>query len=279
MKTAVALGTFDGLHAGHRAVLSKTQGFYSIAVTFRIPPKAIKAPCMLMTPEDRHQALIELGINEVSMFDFEDLCNLTPRQFLDFLRLKLGPTRIVCGFNYRFGKGAQGDRYYLSDYCAEHGIEFLCVESVCEDSSPVSSTSIRNLISCGDIKAANTMLYKPFGFTAEVIRGDHRGTKIGFPTINQPYPQLLVTPRFGVYSSTVTVDGKKYKGITNIGVRPTFKTEQVGSETYIKDFLFDVYEKSVRIELMDFIREEKKFSSLEELQNAIKKDVDSLFDE
>ena len=279
MKTAVALGTFDGLHAGHRAVLSKTQGFYSVAVTFRVPPKSIKAPCMLMTPQDRHQALIELGINEVAMFDFEDLCNLTPKQFLDFLKLKFNPTRIVCGFNYRFGKGAQGDRQYLSNYCVEHGIEFICVESICEDSSPVSSTSIRNLIACGDIKIANTMLYKPFSFTAEVISGDHRGTQIGFPTINQLYPQLLVTPKFRVYSSVVTIDGEFYKGITNIGIRPTFKTEQVGSETYIKDFSSDIYGKSVRIELMDFMREEKKFSSLEELQSAIKKDVDSLFNE
>lgn len=279
MKTAVALGTFDGLHAGHRAVLSKTQGFYSVAVTFRIPPKGVNTPRMLMTPHDRHQALIELGINEVAMFDFEDLCNLTPRQFLDFLRLKFNPTRMVCGFNYRFGKGAQGDRQYLSNYCTEHGIEFLCVESVCEDTTPVSSTSIRDLISFGDIKIANTMLYKPFGFTAEVIAGDHRGTKIGFPTINQLYPQLLVTPKFGVYSSVVMVDGKKYSGITNIGIRPTFKTEQVGSETYIKDFSYNIYGKSVRVELMDFIREEKKFSSLDELQSAIKKDVDSLFNE
>lgn len=279
MKTAVALGTFDGLHAGHRAVISETAGFYSVAVTFRVPPKGVKAPCMLSTPQDRERSLLELGINEVSMYEFEDLCDLTPTQFLDFLRLKYNPSRIVCGFNYRFGKEALGDRAYLSRYCAEHGIEFICVDGVCEDNAPVSSTAIRSLIAAGEVKAANTMLYKPFSFTAEVISGDKRGRKIGFPTINQLYPQLLVVPKFGVYSSVVTVDGKSYKGITNIGVRPTFRTEQVGSETYIKDFSSDIYGESVRIELVDFIREERKFSSLEELKSTIKKDVDSLFDE
>ncbi len=279
MKTAIALGTFDGLHKGHRAVLSKTQGFYSVAVTFRVPPKVLKSPCLLMTPQDRKRALLELGINEVSMFEFEDLCDLSPAQFLDFLRLKYNPSRIVCGFNYRFGKEAKGDSGYILDYCKRHDIEFICVDSVSQNGNPISSTAIRGLIASGDVEAANELLYKPFGFETEVVSGDRRGTKIGFPTINQVYPELLATSKFGVYASSVTVDGKRYKGITNIGVRPTFKTEQVGSETYIKDFSSQIYGKSVRIELERFIRAERKFSSIDELLDAIKKDVNTLFDE
>lgn len=279
MKTAVALGTFDGLHAGHRAVIGKTAGFHSVAVTFRIPPKCVSAPLMLMTPQDRERGLLELGINEVSMFEFEDLCDLTPAQFLDFLRLKYNPSRIVCGFNYRFGKGAKGDEAYIADYCSRHGIEFVCVNGVCAGDNPVSSTVIRSLITAGDVKTANTMLYKPFGFASEVLGGDRRGREIGFPTVNQLYPQLLLKPKFGVYSSVVTVEGKSYRGITNIGMRPTFKTEQVGSETYIKDFSSDIYGKSVRIELTDFIRAEMKFETLEALKSAIENDVKQVFGE
>ena len=116
-------------------------------------------------------------------------------------------------------------------------------------------------------------MLKPFSFSAEVIKGDSRGRTIGFPTINQKYPQELVKIKFGVYKTKVLVDGKEFDGVTNIGLRPTFESDYVISETYIKNFSGDLYGKTVRIIPCKFLREEKKFSSLLELKNQIEKDI------
>lgn len=279
MKTAVVLGTFDGLHAGHRAVIAAADGFHSVAVTFRIPPKTINEPELLMSPEERRTALIELGIDEVAMYDFGDLCGLTPKQFFEFLRLKYNPSRIVCGYNYRFGKGAQGDANILNEYCKDADIEFVCIGKVTVDDAPVSSTNIRNLVKTGDVATANTLLYKPFGFSAEVISGDRRGRELGFPTVNQQYPEILILPRFGVYESRVVIGNTVYRGITNIGVRPTFKTDKVYSETHIKDFGGDLYGATVKVELVRFIRDEKRFQNEKQLRAAISDDVAKIFGE
>ena len=279
MKTAVVLGTFDGLHSGHRAVIAAADGFYSIAVTFRIPPKTLKKPELLMMPESRRQALLELGISEVAMYEFGDLCGLTANQFFEFLRLKYNPTRIVCGYNYRFGKNAVGDTKLLKEYCEAAGVELVCVDEVTVGNEPVSSTKIRGLIKDGEIYAANALLYKSFGFSATVISGDKRGRELGFPTINQQYPELLTLTRFGVYESRVTVGDKVYIGITNIGIRPTFKTEKVFSETYIKDFSGDLYGAMVKIELVRFVRDEKRFENETQLRAAIADDAAKIFGE
>ncbi len=279
MKTAVVLGTFDGLHAGHRAVIAAATGFHSIAVTFRIPPKSLKNPKLLMLPEDREASLLALGICEVAMYEFCDLCRLTAKQFFEFLRLKYNPSRIVCGYNYRFGAGAIGDTALLRKFCEDAGIELFCVEQVSMNDAPISSTNIRNLIKLGDVTGANALLYKPFGFSAKVTSGDKRGRELGFPTINQQYPALLTPLRFGVYESRVIIKGRVYRGITNIGVRPTFKTDSVCSETYIKDFSGDLYGNCVTLEIVRFVRDEQQFSSLQELRAAIVSDVEAVFSE
>ena len=140
------------------------------------------------------------------------------------------------------------------------------------DSLPVSSTAIRKKIENGGIEAANRMLGRCFGFTATVIDGDKRGRTWGFPTINQRLPEDMVVPRFGVYQSLVRVGGQEYKGVTNIGSRPTVGTEIVLSETHILDFNGDLYGKDAEIRLIRFIRPEQKFGSFDELVLQIKKD-------
>lgn len=278
MKTAIALGTFDGLHKGHVAVLEKALPFNSIAVTFLVPPKNIISgkPQLLILPDDRKRRIEGLGINHVVMQDFNDVRNIEALDYLENLRKEYSPSRIVCGFNYRFGKNALGDTELLSNFCKEYNIEFCCVEPQCDGENVISSTAIRSYIKNGDIKRASSLLYGGFSFTENVLHGDARGRTIGYPTANQIYPEILVKPKFGVYMSRVTVDNVNYDAITNIGVRPTYKTDTVGCETYIRDFCGDIYGKQMKTELISFVREEQKFNSLEQLKLAISNDVSLL---
>lgn len=275
MKTAIALGTFDGLHSGHRAVICETLPFYSVAVTFYLPPKCVisKTNELLILPQEREKRLYSLGVKQVVMQDFNDVRNIDAEEYLENICKKYNPQKIVCGFNYRFGAGAKGDTNFLSDFCKHNNIEFCCVTPQTDGETVISSTFIRECIKNGDIQKANRLLYGGFSFTAEVTHGDARGRTIGFPTANYLYPELLVKAKYGVYISRVTVDGKTYDAITNIGVRPTFKTDSVGCETYIKNFNGNIYGKQITTELLKFVRSEQKFNSLEELKSAIANDV------
>ena len=278
MKTAIVLGTFDGLHEGHRAVIKEAQGFYSTVVTFDIPPKntATGSAELLILPLERRQRLKELGIDRVVMQDFNTVKNISAQEYLELLKEKYNPDRIVCGFNYQFGRGAMGNAKMLMQFCQKNNIEFICVEAVKKDGEVVSATNIRNLIREGDMKKASSQIYGGFSFCAPVEHGDARGRKLGFPTANQYFPKDLVTPKYGVYISCVTIDDKKYKSITNVGIRPTYQTDMIGCETFVKDFSGDIYGKQMRLELLHFVRPEQKFSCAKELKNAVLKDI-SLF--
>ena len=237
MKTAIVLGTFDGLHGGHRAVIGLASGYHTVAVTFGIPPKAFydKNPKLLMMPEDKAAGLKALGVDEIFTLDFLKVENKTPQEFLFWLKDTFSPALIACGFNYRFGKGALGDTDTLSVFCKQNGIDFKCASKV-GDENAVSSSTLRYLIENGDVAAANGQIFGGFGFTSRVLHGDSRGKVFGFPTANQAFPENMVCPKFGVYESRITVAGKEYNAITNIGIRPTFKTDFIGCETFIKDF-------------------------------------------
>lgn len=275
MKTAIVLGTFDGLHAGHRAVIEKVAEFYSVAVTFDAPPKSFFAgePQLLIQTKLRVERLKALGIDKVDVQSFADVKNIEAEAYLQKLKQKYNPQRIVCGFNYRFGKGAMGDTALIDKFCDENGIEFICVAPVKKDGAVLSSTYLRGLLREGRIEEASAQIFGGFSFTAPVIHGDARGRELGFPTANQEYPKELIKLKFGAYVSHVTIDGKQYDAITNVGIRPTYKTDTVGCETYIKDFSSDIYGKEITTELLRFIREEKKFSSVDELKTAILNDV------
>ena len=278
MKTAIVLGTFDGLHEGHRAVIEKAVGFFSIAVTFSLPPKSVFTgePQLLILPNDRACRIKQLGIDQVDMFDFNQIKNITPEEFLNLLKNKYNPSRIVCGFNYRFGKNAAGDTKVLENFCKKNNIEFVCVPAVQRDGQTISSTLIRNLLRDGKTQQAVKQIYGGFSFKAPVLHGDARGRVLGFPTANQEYPNDLIRVKFGVYISRVTIDGKEYKAVTNIGVRPTYRTDTIGCETFIKGFDGDIYGKEMKTELLKFVRPEQKFESIQKLKSAILNDVSLL---
>lgn len=281
MKTALALGTFDGIHAGHRAVIEKTLPYHSIAVTFDLPPKAVITgnPQLLMLPSDKTARIKRLGINQVDMLQFCDVKNMSAKEFLETLNKKYKPSLISVGFNYRFGKDAEGDVNTLAEFCNKSGIKLSVADEQKAFGETVSSTFIRRLITAGEITHANNLMDGSFSFDAPIISGDSRGRTLGFPTANQQYPELLVKARFGVYESRVLLNGNIYRAITNIGIRPTFETENIGCETFIKDFSDDIYGSNMRLELVRFIRDEKKFGSSEELATAVKNDISAVFKE
>jgi len=275
---ALALGTFDGLHSGHMAVLQNiiNSGFTPIALTFDIPPKSTENLSLIMTPKEKIERLQSLGIKPVVM-NIDEVKEIPPEDFLSFIQKKYSPKIIATGYNFRFGKGAAGDTEMLGKFCKANGIKYVCTNAVLKDGKPVSSTRIRELISNGNVKEASEMLGGYFSFSGVVGHGDERGRTIGFPTVNITYPKSLVTPKFGVYASVTETEynGELFKSVTDIGIRPTFETDYVISETNIIDFNKDIYGKNVRVYLVDFIRSETKFGSLEGLKKAITADKET----
>ena len=275
---AVALGTFDGLHKGHMAVLNaalKFEALTPVAVTFSEPPKRKTSGNfvpMLLTVGDKLERLRKIGFKEIYILDYDEVHDLSPSEFLDTLFSKYDVRAVVCGFNYRFGKGGEGDAFFLSDYCRRHNAEAVIVPAFEVSGQTVSSSLIRELIKNGDISFANMLLGHPYSFTNEVIHGEQRGRIIGLPTVNIPFDENLVLPKFGVYASSVEVDGKEYVAVTNIGIRPTFLLKKPLSETHIIDFDSDIYGNTVTVKLLQYIREEKCFDGLESLKRAIEED-------
>ena len=277
MKNAVALGTFDGVHKGHLSVLQIPDNYNKIALIFRIPPKCVKSGVteLLLTPEKKTRKLEDMGFR-VEVLDFNEMEKLTPNEFLELVNRKFSPALISCGFNYRYGYGGEGDTVSLGEFCGEKGIILKVANPVTEEGKPISSSLIRKLLKSGEVNHANRLLGYDFSFVSEVIKGDGRGKTLGFPTINQRYPEDLAIPKFGVYESEILIGTKTYKGITNIGVRPTFPSNYIISETFIKGFTGDLYGKSLRVSLKDFLRSEKKFSSVEELKIQVLKDIERI---
>lgn len=277
MKNAIALGTFDGIHKGHKAVLSLPQEYNKTAVVFVTPPKSAKenSPCAIMTAKDKIEAIKAFGIDEVYPLEFLAVRDISAEKFLFFLKEKFSPDFISCGYNYHFGKNALGNTELLAEFCKENNIELSVKEAVKLNGEPISSTKIREYLKNGEIEKANELLENPFSFSAEVISGDERGRTLGFPTINQKYPTELVPLKFGVYKSKVLIGGEVFEGITNIGIRPTFSVDYILSETHILGFCGNLYGREIRITPYKFLRGEIKFSSIEELKNQISIDINS----
>lgn len=278
-KTALALGTFDGVHSGHISVINAavSSGYRAVAVAFPEPPRTFfnGQTELLSTPHEKQKILFGLGVENVHFLDFEKIKDMPPEEFLLYLKNTFNPAFISCGFNHRFGKGGKGDTALLRDFCDKNNIKLSVAEAVTVGDKILSSTYIRSLLRGGEINTANRYLARPFGFSGEVVHGDSRGRTIGFPTINQFYPKTKAPVRFGVYKSLVTVDGKTYNGITNVGIRPSFKTDAVMAETYILDFSGDIYGTVVDLRLIEFIRNEQKFSNTADLKKAIENDINN----
>lgn len=269
---SLALGAFDGLHRGHMAVVrAAARGGASGVFTFSAGPKGAPA---LLTPGDKLLLLEQAGIQRVYRIDFADLRRMDAQRFVEeILFERCRASRICCGEDFRFGRGAAGDTELLAALCARAGAELCVLPAVLDGGERVSSTRIRAAVQEGDMAAANRLLGRPFGFSLPVIHGNHIGHSLGTPTINQAIPAGFILPRFGVYAAWCFARGRFYYGVANIGVKPTVGSDYVLAETWMPDFSGDLYGYPVRLFLLAFLRPEKKFPSLEALKDEIKRNA------
>ena len=266
MKTArraVALGDFDGMHLAHKTVVTGADDvtIYCVNNRFSLLQRSIF---------ERHYP------NAV-FADFTKLKNMSAEDFINNILIdELGAEMLLCGFNFRFGKNAMWSALDLRNYLEGRDIWVRILEQLDFKGEPISSSRIRAFIKEGKIEDANEMLGYNFTYESEVIKGDSRGRTIGFPTINQKLPLGFTVPKYGVYESRAEINGKLYKALTNIGIRPSFKLEEPVSETHILDYEGDLYNEIIRIELIRYIREEKEFSSLSGLKEQLENDKSSI---
>lgn len=259
--------------------MAEKNGAKPCALIFTEHPLSVlsgKAPVTLFTEDIRNRILTEIGV-DICNLDFKSLMNMTPEMFFEKIVIEMmGAVGVCCGFNYSFGKQGAGTPDLLKKLCEDRGIEFYMAPEIDYLGAPVSSTRIRSLVENGDIENANAMLGRAFTYRQLVVDGDKRGRLFGTPTINQYLPSELVEPRHGVYMSKTFVDGKAYYSVTNVGIRPTIGAGPVSSETYILDFDGNLYGKYVEVSLLRYIRSEKKFASVEELMDQIKRDAETV---
>ncbi|MCD7775249.1 MAG: riboflavin biosynthesis protein RibF [Clostridiales bacterium] len=279
-KTAVALGAFDGLHIGHmsvinRAVVQRNSGLLPVILLFSEHPLSVlsgKAPPALFEGGIKKREIEKTGCvpYEVS---FKEIRNMTPEEFIsEILVKKLNAGFVSCGFNFRFGKKCVGDSDILKSVCEKYSIKTEIAKEVDYNGEPVSSSRIRTALFQGDIRTANAMLGRHFGYDFTVEHGDERGHTLGFPTINQFFSEGFAVPKYGVYASAAEVDGVLYPSMTNIGVRPTVGSEKAGSETCILGYSGMLYGRNIPVFLIEYLRPEIKFGSLRELSEQMSKD-------
>lgn len=278
--TAIALGYFDGLHKGHRNVISlaaaeKENGLTPVCFTFSKSPKSVLNGTQsnaLMTNEDKIKTLERLGIERTYQADFEKIMNMPAKEFAQKILIDtLKAEKLFCGFNYRYGKNGEGSAKTLKSFCESKGIALTIVPATESEGEVVSSTLIRKLIIDGNVKRANELMCSRFGFSSVIEHGKRLGRELGTPTINQPLCSELVVPKFGVYASIVTLEsGETYCGVTNIGIKPTVGGNTPLCETWMPQYKGgEIYGQSADVRLLEFIRPERKFSGIDELKNAI----------
>jgi len=281
-KLAIALGNFDGVHLGHQALLQrcvalKKEGYTPAALMFSEDPEnCLAGMCVTrqITDNAQKEAIMKsMGIEKVIFMNFMENKDYSPKEFADMLKNKYNAAALICGFHYRFGKFAKGDATLLKRLATERGISFHKVEPVTVDNMLVSSTLIRGFIAEGNVEKAWEFLGRPFCVEAPVVEGKHLGRTLGFPTVNQRFEKNSVVPACGVYITNVYVDGVRYGGVSNVGLRPTVEnTKECNIETNILDFDKDIYGKTVRVEFIKMLRKEKKFSDINQLAKAVSED-------
>lgn len=279
-KTIYALGFFDGVHIGHQALLHACQDLAQRhaakagVVTFTGHPDTLvfgKTPGLINTSEDRKQLLLSMGIDCVRELPFDSALMATSWQ--DFLAGIPNAAGFVCGSDFRFGAGGKGTAETLVRWCEERKLPCAVVPQQELDGIRISSTYIRELLASGDVEQANRYLGHPHLLTGEVVHGRGLGRTIQVPTANLLLPTELLVLKHGVYACKATVDGQKYLAVTNIGARPTVDGHQVRAESWLLDFAGDLYGKTLSLDFYKFLRPEKKFSSLEELTEEIRKNA------
>ena len=285
-RTSVALGLFDGVHLGHRAVLKtaaaqKMNGLTPCAFTF--PPESTAGKNAEYIYSDKEKQMLltsSCDIAKIFSPQFSEICMMDGDTFArNILRKELNAAYVACGKDFRFGKDAAWGIDELAGFGRKYGFTVQAVDDVCCGNERVSSTAVRKLLQKGELRRANLFLGEPYMIMKEISSGAQLGRTIGFPTANQLFSKGQLVPAYGVYASRTLYEGKWYPSMTNIGIKPTVSYGGAPlAETYISGFSGDLYGKTVQVVLLDFIRPEKRFSDLDEPKQQIRRDVELSID-
>ncbi|MGI6713093.1 MAG: bifunctional riboflavin kinase/FAD synthetase [Bacillota bacterium] len=284
---AVALGNFDGVHIGHQTILKKlvekAQSEKGISVVFTFNPhplnilKKDNCPMLLTELEDKKNLIIKLEVDYLLLFPFSiNIAQMPPKDFVENILIKnLHAKSVFVGYNFTFGKRAEGNAELLKQICREHKCDVTVVPEVKFQNYSVSSTTIRKLLAEGKIRQANTLLGYAYNVSGIVVPGDQRGRKIGFPTANLNTSSNVMIPKNGVYAVRVLTENGFYHGIANIGIRPTIGNNLSRTiEVHLFQEFINLYDKKLRVFFIEHLREEKKFNDLQELSQQIKLDIE-----
>ena len=280
----VTVGTFDGLHRGHQAVLAEivrraeARALTSVLVTFDPHPLEVvnpaAAPKLLTLPEEKQELLAGTGLDRVVLLPFtREVAAQSAEEFVRRLRAEHGMQELVLGYDHGFGRGRAGDAALVRRLGAAEGFDVGMVDAVREDGQPISSTLIRAAVAHGDLDAAARWLGRRYGLLGRVVRGAGRGRTIGVPTINLAPPDARkLLPPDGVYAVWVWWRGTRYGGMMNQGPRPTFAEHGRTLEVHVFDFAGELYGETVRVEWVERLRDVQAFPSREALVAQLERD-------
>ena len=277
---SIILGYFDGIHLGHQFLIEtarKTAKFSTVLMTFSKPVSAFlnkeKSSAILTSLDDRFQIVSKMGIDQFYVLDIdEDFLNLSPKAFVDLLK-KMNVQEVFCGSDFCFGKDRLGKAELLRQFFATK-----IVDLIIDHDTKISSRDIKYLITEGNILEANRLLGHNYLVSGSVIHGLGIGRKIGVRTMNIKLSDDYVIPKFGVYKTIAYIDGIPHRSVTNVGVKPTIDdSSKISIEIHVNNYTKENYSETIQLEFLDFVRPEKKFSSLEELRKQIESDIEFVF--
>jgi len=282
--TAVTIGKFDGVHMGHKKLIEaclekKKEGLKVLVFTFMPSPETFfgsEEKC-LTTVAEKRRVFEKQGVDILVEYPFDkETADTEPLRFIkDILCDKINAKFIAAGNDLSYGRKGEGDSNLLISKQDEYGYSVSIIDKVRIEGEIVSSTLIRNAIKSSDMVKAAKLLGMPYQITGEIVHGNRIGRTIGMPTINQIPDEEKLLPPFGVYTSEAEIEGKVFKGITNIGVKPTVTNDKVVTvETFLYNFNQDVYGNRANVRLFEFMRPEMKFEGIDELKRQMKKDIE-----
>lgn len=284
-KSAVALGKFDGIHLGHRRLLErvleqKKRGLSTVVFTFDTSAASFFGgeTKELSTREEKREAFARLGLDVLIEFPLNrETAATEPADFVaDYLAGQMRTAYLCAGHDISFGKGGAGDYTLLAALSEIYGYQVELIEKVRVDGEEVSSTRVRQAVRTGEMEKASAMLGAPYRVSGKVVHGRQLGRKLGMPTANLLPDERKLLPPNGVYYSRAKLGEKTYRGISNVGYKPTVSEERVmGVETYLYDFSGEVYDRDMTVELLAFRRQERAFESVEALRRQIASDVEA----
>lgn len=282
--TAVAIGKFDGMHRGHHKLLGeildkKKDGLAACVFTFDPSPAVFfgfSDGRELSTKEEKRLMLERMGVDFLIEFPMTaDTAGMEPEVFVEEVLVKrLHTKRIIAGTDVSFGKKGAGNAALLEKLADRYGYRLKTIEKVMEGDVEISSTLVRSFVEQGNMEHVETLLGSPYTITGKVVHGKAMGRKMGMPTVNiVPQEKKLLPPK-GVYCSAVRVNGREYSSISNVGCKPTVADNlALGVETHLYDFDEDIYDEEIEVCFYKFLRPEKRFSSLDELQKQVQSDI------